>query len=228
MNNPNYIRTNRLADMDVPVKKRTYDGSGRRTNSIANRRRILEAARSMFVEHGYRKTTVAMVAAAAGVSIDTVYELAGRKPTLLRELIEQSLSGTDRPVAAEQRPHVVAMRAEPDPVEKLALYTRGVRETHERLAPLFLALRDAATTDQSAAEVWQDISERRARNMRALVADVRSGDDEQHQFAAAGAADIVWALNSPELFHLLTVERGWPCSEYERFLRSALGHFVLD
>ena len=37
---------------------------------------------------------MAGIANRAGVNVDTVYELVGRKPVLLRELIEQAISGT--------------------------------------------------------------------------------------------------------------------------------------
>ncbi len=69
------------------------------------------------VERGYRATTVTAVVATADVHVDTVYALVGRKPVLLRELIEQALSGTDCAVVAEERDYVRAIRGklEPDP-----------------------------------------------------------------------------------------------------------------
>ena len=152
--------------MGGDVKRRSYDRAGREARSAQTRRRIVESARDLVIERGYRATTIAAVARRAGVNVDTVYELVGRKPVLLRELIEQAISGTDRAVVAEEREHVKAMRAEPDPARKLAIYAKAIRETHARLAPLFLALRDASSTEPEAARVWQAISERRAANMR--------------------------------------------------------------
>ena len=43
-------------------------------------------------------TTVADIAAAAGVHVRPSYELVGRKPVILRELLERAISGTDRAV----------------------------------------------------------------------------------------------------------------------------------
>lgn len=179
--------------MTGPVKRRTYNTAARRTNSAATRQRILDTARTLFIDHGYRATTIAAIAAGADVNVDTVYELIGRKPMLLRELIEQSLSGADHPVEAEQRAHIIAMRAEPDPITKLAIYARAIRETHERMAPLFLALRDASSTDPQAARVWLDISDRRATNTRKLTADVRHGDHRRYELPINRAADVAWA-----------------------------------
>ena len=60
------------------------------------------------VERNYRGTTIAEIARRADVHVDTVYELVGRKPVVLRELIEQAISGTDRAVVAEDRAYVKA------------------------------------------------------------------------------------------------------------------------
>src|SRR3982074_897880 len=102
--------------MDDTVKRR-YDASSRQLRSAETRQRILEAARALIVENGYRATTTAAVAALAGVNVDTVYALVGRKSMLLRELIEQAISGTDHPIATEQRAYVQAIRAEPAPAK---------------------------------------------------------------------------------------------------------------
>src|SRR5450432_4279179 len=127
--------------MAKEVKLRPYDSRRRQAQSTHTRQRIIDAARHLILDRGYRATTIAAIADQAGVSVDTVYALVGRKPLVLRELIEQALSGTDHAVVAEDRAHVIAMRAEADPAAKLAIYARAVRKTHQRMAPLFVALR---------------------------------------------------------------------------------------
>lgn len=207
--------------MAEPVK-RPYDATRRRARSADTRQRIVEAAGSLIAERGYSATTVAAVADAAGVNVDTVYRLVGRKPMLLRELIEQAISGTDRAVPAEERPAIIALRAEPDPTRKLAIYATAIAEGHQRLAPLVLAAREAAATEPEAHDVWQQISDRRAANMRKLVADLAAVDGLRPDLDPDDAADAVWALNSPELFAMLTDERGWTPDRYQRWLADAL------
>ncbi len=214
--------------MSNPVNKRPYDRSSRQATSQATRQRILDAARALLIAHGYRRTTVAAIAHAASVNVDTVYHLIGRKPVVLRELIEQALSGTDHEVAAEQRAHVAAQRAEPDPVVKLKIYARAVRETQQRLAPLFLALRDASATEPEALEVWHDISARRAANMRKFVRDLQVTGRVRPDLSVNDAADIVWATNSSELYVMLTEERGWSPQRFERFLADSWRRLLLD
>src|SRR5260370_16212371 len=95
------------------------------------------------LDYGYRATTIATVAARAGVNVDTVYALVGRKPLLLRELIEQAISGTDHAVVAEERDYVAAMQAEPDAGQKLAVYAKAVRKIHARMTHRLVAPLDA-------------------------------------------------------------------------------------
>ena len=156
-----------------------------------------------------------------------MYALVGRKPVVLRELIEQALSGTDHEVVAEDRAHVKAMRAEPDPAKKLAIYARAVCETHQRMAPLFLALRDASSTEPEAQEVWRQISDRRAANMRKLVRELRDSGGLRPDLSIEQGADIVWATNSSELYILLVVERGWPVRRFERWLADSWCRLLL-
>jgi AcrR family transcriptional regulator len=209
-----------------PVK-RTYDNDGRQARSGEARARILAAARDQMMLAGYRATTVAQIARTAGVHVDTVYQLAGRKPAILRELLEQAISGTDHPVAPAQRPYVQEMEAEPDPARKLAIYARATAEVQTRMAPLLLALRDAATTEPEAREVWQEISDRRARNMRLLVSALGPPGTLRDGVGVEQAADIVWATGGAEMFIMLTVERGWDPSSYEAWLGDAWCRLLL-
>lgn len=214
--------------MAKPVKRRTYDAALRQAQSAETRQRIVDAARALMLERGYRATTIAAIAAEAGVNVDTVYELVGRKPTLLRELIEQAVSGTDHAVVAEEREQIMAIRAEADPEIKLTLYAKAMRQTHARMAPLFLALRDASTTEPEAQAVWKEISDRRAMNMRKLVGEIRASGRLRAGLSINDGADTVWVTNSPEVYVLLTVDRGWSPLRYERWLAESWRRLLLD
>jgi len=206
---------------------RDYDGQQRRAASEATRQRILERARELVIERGYRGATLAELARRADVHVDTVYELVGRKPVILRELVERAISGTDRPLDPFERDYVQQMRAEPDAGAKLDLYAAAMRRIMARLAPLFVALRDAASTDPAAAEVWHTISERRATNMKMLAADLIATGQVRPGLETDEVADTVWATNSPELHQLLTVDRGWSAERYEQWLADTWRRLLL-
>jgi AcrR family transcriptional regulator len=200
------------------VKPRSYDRSRRETASKQTRQRIVAAARELMVERGYRRTSVAAVAAAAGVHVDTVYQLVGRKPQLLRELLEQAISGDDHAVPAEQRDYVADIRAAPDAVAKLRIYAAATRGIHMRLAPIAQVVNEAAPSEPDVAALWNEITERRAMNMRDFVRDVQASAPLRPELSLDDAADIVWTLNSTEVFLLLTGRRRWPLEQYERWL----------
>lgn len=222
---PNNLRIDTMANV-VKGVKRSYDNQGRRAQSDETRTSILDAARALLVAKGYRATTVARIARDAGVHVDTLYALVGRKPAILRELIELAISGTDRAVAPEERDYVQRMLAEPDPRQQLAFYAAATRTIQARMAPLFLALRDAASTEPEAKAVWQEISERRAANMRRLVGAL-GGGGLRDGLSVEAAADIVWATASAELYVLMTEERGWSLERYEAFLRDTWHRLLL-
>ena len=69
--------------------------------SDRKRRAIIDAATAAFLEHGYRGTSMDAVAAAGGVSKQTVYQHFGDKTRLFRELIAVTVQEASDPVHAE-------------------------------------------------------------------------------------------------------------------------------
>src|SRR5579862_4177793 len=193
--------------MSGPVKRRPYDNSGRRLAAAQRRQRILDAAGEQFASRGYAATTMADVAAAAGVALDTIYDTIGTKPQLFRLLIETAISGTDEPVDLLDRGYVAELRAEPDPAAKLRIYAAALTRIHARLAPLSLAARSTAGEDAELAEAWEAMHARRARNMPLLIEHLESTGALRADITTGEAADTVWAINSTEVYVLLRDQR---------------------
>lgn len=195
--------------MSRPVKPtRPYRAPRRVEQAAATRRAILAAASSLFVSQGYAATTVAQIAEGAGVAIDTIYAAIGRKPALMRALVEAAISGADHPVPADERAYVQQTVAAPTASEKFAAYSQGLVAIHRRLAPIFLSLRTAAATDADCAALWDQISERRAANMLRFAADLRGTGEIRSDLSDRDVADIIWTMNAAEYLDLLT-QRGW-------------------
>jgi AcrR family transcriptional regulator len=215
-------------DVKAPLT-RPYSAPKRAAQAAATRRAVLEAARGLFVERGYSTTAVSDIAARAGVSLDTVYASVGRKPVVLRELVETALSGADHAVVAQQRDYVLAIRAAPTAREKLTIYAAAVVKIQQRLAPVFIALRDAAVDDPACAALWTEISERRARNMREFAADLRGTGELRDDLSDDEVADIVWSMNAAEYWVLLVHQREWTPERFgvwlaDTWIRSLLRH----
>lgn len=212
---------------DDVKSKRRYHAPRRAEQAAATRRAVLSAARELFVGRGYAATTVAEIAERAGVAVDTVYAAVGRKPALLRELVETSLSGTDEAVPARQRDYVQRTIEARSARGKLAAYVDGLVAIQPRLAPVFLALRDAAGTDAECAALWTEISERRARNMRDFAADLRSTGEVRSDLPDDEVADVIWSMNAAEYYVLLVHQRGWTPRRFGDYLIDAWARLLL-
>jgi AcrR family transcriptional regulator len=212
---------------DQVKPRRRYDGSRRRDAAAATKSTILLAARELFIADGYASTTMAAIASRAAVAPDTVYAAVGTKPVLFRLLIESALSGASEAVPGEDREYAKQMRAAGDVRTKLAIYAAAVTGIQQRLAPLFLALRAAAATHPELDRLWTEITERRARNMRALADDLASTGELRTDLTLDEVADIIWTTNSSEYYAQLVLERGWSHPRFERWLFDAWSRLLL-
>jgi AcrR family transcriptional regulator len=196
-----------------PVKSRTYNNALRRERAAATRVRILAAARDLFLDRGYARATAREIAARAGVSLDTVYAAAGRKPQIMLELVEEAISGQDHAVPAEARDYVLAMQRAAGARAKIEIYAAALAVVLPRLAPLVQVLREAAPTDDDCARLWKTIGDRRAANMLLFAQDLRATGELRPDLRDGDVADLVWSTNAPEYYQLLA-DRGWSPERY--------------
>jgi AcrR family transcriptional regulator len=213
-------------DVKAPVRRR-YTSSLRTEQAAATRRAVLAAARELFTEQGYAATSIAAIAGRAGVAVDTVYAAAGRKPALMRELVETALSGTDEAVPAEQRDYVVRIRAAATAREKLAIYASAVAAIGVRMGSVHSALAEASLTDHDCAALRAEINARRAANMRLFAAELRTTGELRSDLTDDEVADIVWSMNAAEYRALLVGERGWTDERFGAWLTDAWTRLLL-
>src|SRR6516165_9838482 len=105
--------------------KRSYDSSGRRERARARRLAVVVAARELFERDGFRPTTIAAVAAHAGVSAESVYKGFGSKAALAKAVFDLVIAGDDEPVPVAERTAAQAVRDEPDARGKIAMFVAG-------------------------------------------------------------------------------------------------------
>ena len=82
--------------------KRPYDSAGRRGQAERSRATILDTAQRLFLEDGYATTTMAAIATAADVSVETIYKSFGSKTGLVRAIRDRGLAGAG-PRPADER-----------------------------------------------------------------------------------------------------------------------------
>jgi AcrR family transcriptional regulator len=209
------------------VKTRRYDSPRRREQAAATRREILEAAQRLFERHGYAATTMAAIAAEAGVALKTVYVAFETKSGLLRALWHLLLRGDEDDVPIPERAWYRAVVAEPDPERKLRLGAHNARLVKERAAALMGVIRSAAASDADAAELWSRIESDFYDNQRAIVQALHDGGALRDGLDVARAADIMWTLNHPDVWHLLVGARGWTPEAWEQWFADTVSEQLL-
>jgi AcrR family transcriptional regulator len=204
--------------MTEPVnRKRSYDSPRRREQAAATRREILEAAQRLFEEHGYSTTTMAAVAARAGVALKTVYAAFETKSGLLRALWNLLLRGDEDDVPVMARAWYLEVLEEPDPERQLRLNARNARAVKQRIAPVLDVIRHAAPLDSEMAALWARIQSDFYENQAAIVQSLSTRGALAPGLDVARGADILWTLNHPDLWQLLVAQRGWSAEQWEQW-----------
>lgn len=206
---------------------RRYDSSRRREQAHATRRAVLDAARDLFIENGYVRTTIDMISLRAGVSSETVYATFKNKWSVLKAVVDVSIVGDDAPVPLLDRTWVQEMRDQPDPRKRADILAENGRLILDRLAPLYDVLRSAAAADRKVGELWETNKAQRFAGQRELLGILIGDGDLREGLTMNMAADILFAVGSPETYRLLVVDRGWSSDRFQRWYSEALVSLLL-
>ena len=167
---------------------------------------------------GTPPTTIASVAAEAGVSVETVYKAFGNKAALVAAIWERGLAGR----RADSRPRTIRSDAshESDPREVIRHWGRLTSEVAPLVAPILLLIRAAAATDPDMARLLVETDRQRLKRMqhnaRTLAGHLRPG------MTPAAAGEIMWTYSSPDLYDLLVLRRRWSLRRYGQFVADSL------
>ena len=208
--------------MAKAVKSRPYDSPRRREQASATRTAILGAARELFIERGYAATTIDAVAARADVSPETIYAIFRNKRSVLSGVIDIAVVGDDAPVPVLERAWVQELRNEAVPRRRVELLARNGRLMLERWTPVYNVLRGAASVDPEIASLWERNKEQRLEGQRQLLRIVADGAPLRPGLGVREAADVLFAVGSPETYQLLVTDRGWSAERFERWYADAL------
>ena len=204
---------------------RTYDSSGRQEQARQTKLAVIRAAQRLFIERGYGRTTIAEIAAAAGVSAETVYGAFKNKPTLLHRVWDITIGGDDEEVVFHDRPEVVAIRSEPDLAKRLMLHAAFSTATARRMTPFVRAVQGAAGSEPAAAEMLAEINRQRLMGLGVMASEAaRTG---QLAVSEEECRDIVWSFTDGTLWHQLVVERSWSDERFADWLGRMWVHMLV-
>ena len=193
----------------------------------ATRTRAIAAARRLFIERGYPATTMEAIGQASDTPMATLYRLFGTKANVLQQVMNIAFVGDDEPIALHDRPLASDAAAQKDPAAMLRGYAALTRDVLSRSAPLHHVLHTAATVDAEAAELLENNRRERAEGQARVVEGLRRRKALRAGLADKQALDIAYALMSPELYRVLTVDRGWGDDTYEQWLGDTLCETLL-
>ncbi|MCS0499668.1 TetR/AcrR family transcriptional regulator [Protaetiibacter mangrovi] len=196
---------------------RAYSSPLRTAQAADTRRRILDAAAELFARDGYASTSLARLAEAAGVSLETV-KANGPKSSLILAAFDQAFTGQESHGSTiGQQDAGARLLALPDD-ELLEGWVEFIASANARISRLWIALLDASMGDPAVEQGLEALQSRRRTDFRDSMAAFRArglarrpGDDEE--FAAA-----LQFLVSPSSYVQLVLDSGWSMRRYREWL----------
>jgi AcrR family transcriptional regulator len=195
---------------------------GEQTRTRNARRAVVEAARHLFTEDGYARTTVTAISRRAGVPEPTVYRLFSSKVGILQSVLDVSIAGDDEPVPVAERPAVSGLLDGGDAGTVLAGFAAVTTEINRRSTDLFHVLSRAADANPEAAALFARLLGQRDAGQGVLVRALHERGLLRDGLTADRARDVVHALMAPEVYRLLVVDRGWSPEEYRDWAAATL------
>jgi AcrR family transcriptional regulator len=203
------------------AKTRTYNSPRRQAQAAETRRQILKAAQPLFERQGYAATSVAAIAAEAGVAVKTVYLAFETKSGILRALWNLLLRGDIEDVPVAEREWYREALEEPDPERQLRLNARNSRGAKGRMGDLILVIRAAAPAEPEIDALWKRIESDFHENQGRIANCLQKKGALRSGLSVRRATDILWTLNHPDVYQLLVGTRGWSPDQYEKWLGDA-------
>lgn len=188
-------------------ERRRYESPAREARARRTRKHVVETAGRLFAERGYAGTSVRQIAAAAGVSLETVTQT-GRKADLLLAAFRDGFTGNPDAVNLDAVVGDAGMADLPSAVARVA---EGVR----RSLPIWRAFTTAAAEDPAVAAVRAELAVvRRAEIVARLESAGLAASDR--------LADAIGLLTSHEAYEHLTTVCGWPHEDYVSWAAAAI------
>jgi AcrR family transcriptional regulator len=179
------------------------------------REEILKAARRLFAERGYARTSVRDVAEAAGVSAQTVYDSIGSKQALVIRLndvidVEAGIAEIAGGAARSRDPMVIAATS--------AGITRSILE---HCGDVINALVSGAASEPDLQAALADAQRRHEHGARVIVGLLQDLGALAEGTTAEAAAESLAAVSDIRFAHVLRESYGWSLDRIETWIADA-------
>jgi AcrR family transcriptional regulator len=206
---------------------RTYRSELRQQQAEATRSRVIAAAAELFATDGYARTTLAKIAAAAGVSAETV-QAQGPKAALLIAAAEYTgvgVAGEENILNLEIGRKMLAIE---DREEALGFLVDAVTGVHERTAALAPALFGGAGVDPELDRYLQEFIAGINQQSRRVLGEYRERGWLRADVGFDELVETIGVLCSVETFLRITHRDGWTVDAYRAWCRRMLAETVFS
>jgi AcrR family transcriptional regulator len=183
---------------------------------------VVTAARELFAEAGYSKTTVQQIARQARVSPATVYAQCGGKQGLLKTLMDAWTAG---PLVREI---IEACAAARSGAEKLQVLADGYVAIINASGDIIRIVTDAAAAAPGAAEFLETANARHLDALIEIVGQIRETGDLKKDLSDEDAARIIYYHFRFEQFTLVADTFGWGEDRARDWIRERVENALLD
>lgn len=198
---------------------RRYRSKLREEQAAQTRADILAAARELFASAGFAGTTIAVIAARAGVSVQTIYAVFGSKAKVARALVEQMEESAEATAWRER------LAAEQEPRFILRAFAEWTRAFFAASMPQLMAAREVtAEMEDLAAEG----NARRREGLAALIARLARNQAIRSDLTEREAVDRAWLVTGLETYLNATVGCHWSQDDYTTWLTETLSQQLLE
>jgi len=183
---------------------------------------VVTAARELFGEGGYSRTTVQQIARRARVSPATVYAQCGGKQGLLKTLMDAWTAG---PLVLEI---IQACAAARSGREKLHVLADGYVAIYQDSGDIIRIVTDAAAAAPGAAEFLETANARHLEALIEIVGQIRETGDLKKNLSDEDAARIIYYHFRFEQFTLVADTFGWGENRARDWIRERVEDALLE
>jgi len=209
-------------------KKRQYDSSRRKAQSLETQMQIVETARSLFIGRGYAGTAIERIARESQVAPETSYSIFGNKKSILTKVVDVSVVGDGEPIPLLARAQIREVESEKDQRRQIQMFANRIQLIMSRVAPLFTVMRGAAMTEAEIATILKKYLDSRMQGMSYFIDCLLANGPLRKNLDKRTAVETTWALTSAEVYNLFMNDRGWSTEEYEFWLTETLTKLLLS
>jgi AcrR family transcriptional regulator len=197
---------------------RVYRSQLRQQQAAQTRSKVIAAAADLFATEGYARTTFAKIAAAAGVSAETV-QSHGPKAALLRAAFEHVAFGVTDQESVFDLDLGRGLLAIEDRDEAINYLVTAVTDMYVRGASLMMALASAATVDPELGRYYADVVADVTLQNRRLLGVCRDRGWIRDDIPFDELVETTAVLSSAETYHRVVYYDGLSVDAYQRWLR---------